>query len=609
MKTSIIHCLVVLLWLIGLPADCFAQSEINTDLWYTQPGIIGTIVLCIIVLLVFSIIMVLRISKLLNVSDKTEEKENIQQIKDAIINIDSKEIDEILQLRQQSGRYQLIGDELAGKGPVALRRGLVQKITHNPNYPLADEKKMGKIKIETDDKLIRLVLAHIVVAAFWLIFGTAIGQYVGMKFVWPDMDHIEWLSFGRLRPMHTNTVFWGWSSLAMIGLAYFVVSRTSNVKIYNYKWAWISFYLINACVIIGNICLVNGINNGGGEYREYIWPVMMLFAIGLILTTVNFYKTIAHRNTEEIYISNWYILGACVWTLTLVTIGYLPFYQEGMGETIIQGYYMHSAVGMWFMTFTLGLIYYYLPSSLNKPIYSYSLGVLAFWTQMLFYTLIGTHHFIFSPIPWWLQTVAIVFSAGMFIPVLAGTTNFLMTMRGSRKAIEDSYVLPFMLVGVIFYFVGSTQGSFQAFRFTNYIWHFTDFNVGHSHITMYGIIAFFLWGSIYAIIPKLTRTEPNQIAVGIHFWFAFLGLIIYVFSLFIGGTEKGMGWADSVPFLETIPSMAPYWLWRAVGGSMMFVSHLVFGWNIYRMIKGYRMQEKELAIKNKWIMEKEPANS
>ena len=606
MKTQKIQPLVFLALLSFLPGASLAQgTEINTDLWYTQPGIIGTIVLCIIVLLVFSFILTLRIRKLLNVSDNAKKRNEINKF---IVNRDFQYGNEGLQEGPHAHQYQLTGDELAGQEEVILRHGLVQQITHNPNSPLADEKKMGKIKVETDDQLIRLVLAYITLAAFWLIFGTMIGQYLGMKFVWPDMDHVEWLSFGRLRPIHTNTVFWGWSSLAMIGLGYFVIGRTSNTKIYSYKWAWVSFYLINACVVIGNLFLVNGINNGGGEYREYIWPVMMLFAIGLTLTTINFYRTIASRNTDEIYISNWYILGACVWTLILVTIGYLPFYQEGMGETIIQGYYMHSAVGMWFMTFTLGLIYYYLPSSLNKPIYSYSLGVLAFWTQMLFYTLIGTHHFIFSPIPWWLQTVAIVFSAGMFIPVLAGTTNFLMTMKGSRKAIEDSYVLPFMLTGVIFYFVGSTQGSFQAFRFTNYVWHFTDFNVGHSHITMYGIIAFFLWGSIYAIVPKLTRTEPNQIAVGMHFWFAFLGLIIYVFSMFIGGTEKGMGWADSVPFLDTLPSMAPYWLWRAVGGSMMFFSHLIFGWNIYQMIKGYRKQGEDLAIRGKWREENETVN-
>lgn len=568
------------------------ETAIDTSSWYTQPGIIGTMVLCIIVLVVFSIISVIRIGKLLNVSERAKAKNQERELKDAIINADSAEIDSLLESRRKSGSYKLKGNELAGAGVIKDSRGLVNQVTQDPNNPFVDEKKIGKISFQTDDKLINLVLAYIAAAACWLIFGTMVGQYLGMKFVWPDMDHISWLSFGRLRPVHTNAVFWGWASLAMIGLGYFVVSRTSNRKIYSYKWGWIGLGLINACVLLGTLCLMNGINNGGGEYREYIWPVMALFAAALILTLLNFYKTIANRNTEEIYISNWFILGALVWTTVLATIAYLPFYQEGLGETIIQGYYMHQGVGMWFMTFTLGLVYYYLPSALNKPIYSYSLGVLAFWTQMLFYTLIGTHHFIFSPLPWWLQTVAIVFSGGMLIPVIAGTTNFLMTMRGTWKAIADSYVLPFMLVGVIFYFVGSSQGSFQAFRFTNYVWHFTDFNVAHSHMTMYGIICFFLWGSIYAIVPKLTRTEPNQLAVGMHFWFAFIGLILYMFSMMIGGTEKGMGWVDGTPFIDTVTLMAPYWVWRAVGGSLMFLSHLIFGLNLYQMIKGHLMETK-----------------
>ncbi|WP_416865953.1 MAG: cbb3-type cytochrome c oxidase subunit I [Imperialibacter sp.] len=415
--------------------------------------------------------------------------------------------------------------------------------------------------------------------------GTLVGQYAGMKFVWPDMDHTSWLSFGRLRPVHTNTVFWGWASMAMIGLAYFVIARTSNTTIHSYKKAWIAWGLFNLSVLLGNICLMAGINNGGGEYREFIWPVMLLFAAGLLITFRNFYLTVAHRKISEIYISNWFILASLTWTIILVLIAYLPFYQNGLGETIIQGYYMHQGVGMWFMTFSLGLVYYYLPSSLNKPIYSYSLGVLAFWTQMLFYTLIGTHHFVFSPLPWWLQTVAIVFSAGMFIPVVTGTTNFLMTMKGSWNHISKSYVLPFFLVGVIFYFVGSTQGSLQAFRFTNFVWHFTDFNVAHSHMTMYGIITFILWGCIYHILPKLTDREPPQVLVGAHFWMAFIGLFAYMVSLMAGGTLKGLSWIDGHPFIESVILMKPFWLWRAIGGSLMFVSHIIFAFNFYYMVK------------------------
>jgi cytochrome c oxidase cbb3-type subunit 1 len=406
-----------------------------------------------------------------------------------------------------------------------------------------------------------------------------------MKFIWPDLDKISWLSFGRLRPVHTNTVFWGWASLAMVGLGHYVVSRTSNREIFNYKWSKIAFWLINSCVFIGNIFLMAGINNGGGEYREYIWPIMALFAIGLIIIFFNFYKTVATRKISEIYISNWFILASLIWTIVLAIIGYFPSYQDGLGETVIQGYYMHQGVGMWFMTFTLGLVYYFLPSALNKPIYSYSLGVLAFWTQMLFYTLIGTHHFVFSPLPWWLQTVAIVFSAGMFIPVFAGTTNFLMTMRGSWNHISKSYVLPFFLVGVVFYFVGSVQGSFQAFRFTNYLWHFTDFNVAHSHMTMYGIITFLMWACIYALLPKITGKEPPQNLVGAHFWLAFIGLIAYMVSLMVGGTLKGLSWIEGNPFIESVILMENYWVWRAVGGTLMFISHIIFAYNFYLMVR------------------------
>ena len=371
----------------------------------------------------------------------------------------------------------------------------------------------------------------------------------------------------------------------MIGLGHFVIARTSSTVIYSYKWAWRAWALINSSIILGSLSLMAGINNGGGEYREYIWPVMLLFAIGLVITFFNFYKTVATRKISEIYISNWFILASLIWTIVLSIIGYLPFYQNGLGETVIQGYYMHQGVGMWFMTFTLGLVYYYLPSALNKPIYSYSLGVLAFWTQMLFYTMIGTHHFVFSPLPWWLQTTAIVFSAGMFIPVVAGSTNFLMTMKGSWSHISKSYVLPFFLVGTIFYFVGSTQGSLQAFRFTNYVWHFTDFNVAHSHMTMYGIIAFFLWAAIYAILPKLTGKEPPQVLVGAHFWMAFIGLFAYMISLMAGGTYKGLSWIEGNAFIESVILMKPYWVWRAIGGSLMFTSHLIFAYNFYYIIK------------------------
>ncbi len=573
--------------LLGIvPAMSFAQNSANySDDWILSPGVVGTFILILIVLAVTFVILFIKLNDYLKALKDKKLNERKLAFNEELWKLESDEIDEVLEQRKKALTYKLKGDELGSENKALDTKGLIQRVQKNPSNKFFAEKKKTPLSLETPNELKKIVIYYLGAAVFWLVFGTLIGEYLGLKFVWPELDHVRAFSFGRLRPVHTNTVFWGWSSLAMIGLGYFVIARTSNNKIYNYKWAWIAFALLNATVFFGNIALMSGVNNGGGEYREYIWPIMLLFIIALIITFFNYYKTVATRKISEIYISNWFILASLLWTIVLGIIGYLPFYQNGLGETVVQGYYMHQGVGMWFMTFSLGLIYYYLPATLNKPIYSYSLGVLAFWTQMLFYTMIGTHHFIFSPLPWWLQTTAIVFSVGMVIPVVAGTTNFLMTMKGRFSHISRSYVLPFFLVGVIFYFVGSTQGSLQAFRFTNYVWHFTDFNVAHSHMTMYGIISFILWACIYTIIPKLTGKEPPQLFVGTHFWLAFIGLFAYMMSLMVGGTLKGLSWIDGNPFMESVILMKPYWVWRAVGGTLMFLSHLVFAYNFYYMVK------------------------
>ena len=592
------HKRLLFIVLLLFPFIVFAQNtQIDTSNWKTSSGIIGTLILVLIVAFIAVIIMSAKISSYVELIKEKQLRKRAQNFDEEITNLSVGEIDALLEKRKAALTYKVSGSELSGLATAEDKRGLINKMTNHPeNQVLFAHKISHEQTVKTSPELRKIVTYYLGAAIFWLVFGTLVGEYLGLKFVYPELDNVSWLSFGRLRPVHTNTVFWGWSSLAMLGLGNYVIARTSNRELYNNKLAWLAFILINATLVLGNLCLMAGVNNGGGEYREYIWPVFLLFLTGLIVTFYNFYKTVAHRKISEIYISNWYILASLIWTAVLVTIGYLPFYQNGMGETVIQGYYMHQGVGMWFMTFSLGLMYYYLPSSVNKPIYSYSLGVLALWTQMLFYTMIGTHHFIFSPLPWWLQTVAIVFSMGMFIPVTAGTTNFLMTMRGSWSQISRSYVLPFFLVGIIYYFVGSAQGSFQAFRFTNYVWHFTDFNVAHSHMTMYGIICFMLWGAIYYIVPKITGRQPKQIFVGTHFWLAFLGLFAYMMSLMAGGTMKGLSWIEGNPFMESVVLMREYWVWRAVGGTMMFISHLVFAYNFYVMVKVDRIVHSDEPI-------------
>ncbi len=581
----------------------FAQSGAkNPGSLLSEGGVIITIALILTPILAGIVLMIIKVRNVLKQYNRKQNAEEAEKLAAYLEILPENEVTEKLLKRKAALDYRLSNSELSGQLKAEDSMGLVN-INTNSSLPVVAIKKKALKRPNIDPQLSKLILWYIGTATFWLVFGTSIGEYLGIKFVAPDVDHFSWLSFGRLRPVHTNAVFWGWASLGMLALGYYIVPTVSNTSLSSMKQGWYALILINVSVVLGTICLMSGINNGGGEYREYIWPVMLLFAIGIVLTLINFLKTIAKRKTREIYISNWYIVAATIFAIVIVLVAYLPFWQDGLGETISQGYYMHQGVGMWFMLFTLGIVYYMLPQQLNRPIYSYSLGILAFWTQILFYTLIGTHHFVFSAIPWWLQTVAIAGSAGMIIPVVAGTTNFIMTFKGAWYKIAGSYTLPFFLVGIIFYFTGSMQGTAEAFRSTNLYWHFTDFTVAHSHLTMYGIICFFLWAGIYAVIPRITGKEPPQITVGAHFWLALIGLLFYTVPLMYGSTMKGWMWVQGKPFIDGVVFMAPYWLWRAIGGSLMWLSHLFFAYNIYKMLAGKDIPDVKDAALEKLINE------
>ncbi len=597
----------ILVVLSVMPFNIYAQTDssegITRETIFGQLPVVITILLILIPIIFAIVFLFIKTKGLLSNVEKNRRYKDAKELAQFLQEMPAEKIEKDLVEKEKSLLYTLRHDELSGAAAPKDERGIL-KVLGSPGSPVVSPKKRAVPRPKVNPELSKLVVWYLISATFWLLFGTTVGEYIGIKFVAPELDSASWLSFGRLRPVHTNAVFWGWASLGMLGLAYYCVPRVGNAPLFSIKLGWYALHLINATVLLGSISLMAGVNNGGGEYREYIWPIMLLFGVALGLTLYNFLKTIAGRKTGEIYISNWYIVSAIMFVLVIALVAYLPFWQKGLGETIVQGYYMHQGVGMWFMMFTLGLVYYFLPQQLNQPIYSYSLGVLAFWTQILFYTVIGTHHFIFSAIPWWLQTVAIIGSVGMVIPVVAGTTNFLMTFKGAWFKLKDSYTLPFFLVGIIFYFTGSMQGTAEAVRTTNLFWHFTDFTVAHSHLTMYGIICFFIWGGIYAILPRLSGQEAPQITVGAHFWLALVGLMFYTVPLMYGGTLRGLMWMEGGNFIESVTFMAPYWLWRAIGGSLMWLSHIFFAYNIYKMV----IVRHEVSIVDKAISELEKEN-
>lgn len=425
--------------------------------------------------------------------------------------------------------------------------------------------------------------AFTVTATFWLLLTTVIGLFESFKFTYPDLGTAPWLSFGRLRAIHTNGTFYGWASVALVGAAFWVAARSSGVPLQQRRLAWLALWSFNIAAIAGTVTLDLGINNGDQEYREWVWWVSAFFIIALILSLLSVIATIAKRAEREIYIANWYTTGGFIFTIILGITAAIPTYQIGLGQVAVQGFYMHNAVGMWFTFLALGITYYALPKLLNRPIYSYALGVLGFWTNLVFYPIIGAHHFEFTPLPWWFQTIAIVFSVGMLVPVWAGSGNFWLTMRGRWATIRRSYALPFLWVGVLYYFLGSTQGTVEALRSAQTIWHLTNFTVGHSHATMYGFITFIAWGAIYGLLPAATGKEPSRLACGLHFWLAFLGVTIYVGALSIAGTVQGLTWASGDPFIASVHAAQPYWQARAVSGSMMFLAHCIFAYNVWKM--------------------------
>lgn len=432
----------------------------------------------------------------------------------------------------------------------------------------------------------RLAYRWIFSGLFWLLFASAVGLLEAYRHVDPEtLSGEAVLTYGRLRPVHTLSMLFGWLSMALVGLALHVVARSSRVWMegIELRLANVALWLWNAGVLGGNVAVMSGLTNANREYREYPLWAMGLIATAVLLLGFTFYRVIARRQAKAIYISCWFILAACGWIAIVAVLGYHPRFQRGLSDTVVQGYYMHNAVGMWFTPLAVGLTYYTLPKLLNKPIYSYALGVLGFFTHLVFYTVIGTHHYMFTAVPDWLESTALIFSVAMIVPVFASSGNFLMTMKGERTAISHSYTLPFLLVGVIGYVVASAQGSLESLRSTQDEWHLTHYTVGHAHAAMYFFVSFLLWGSIYGLVPRITGAEPPVRIVGMHFWLALSGGLIMVVALCMGGPQQGRAWVNGEPFMESVRVTQPYMVWRVVGGVLMTAAHLLSAVAIYRM--------------------------
>lgn len=427
-------------------------------------------------------------------------------------------------------------------------------------------------------------------AAKWFVYTSVIfflitilvGLTMAIKFVFPEfLGGLGILSFGRIRPIHTNGVLFGWLLAANMGLAYFVVPRLCGSKLFSEKMGMATL-LIWIVVILGAVVtLAMGVTQAK-EYLELVWWLDVLVAVAWVLFAVNIFATIAKRKRPQMYVTLWYTMGTIFWTTILWVVANLPVYS-GVNDANVNWWFGHNAVGLIFTPMGVALAYYFIPKSTGNPLYSHKLSIIGFWTIAFLYIWNGAHHILFGPIPTWLQTVAILFSISLLIPVWTVITNFFGTLRG--KWTQGDYIVKFLMAGTVFYLLTCFQGPMHSLRSVNQIVSKTDWIPGHAHMAVFGAFSFFAIAGIYYALPRMLGREAmfSHKLGEWHFWLSFVGFLGFAISLWVGGFLQGLQWMDvHMPFLDTVKAMSPYYVVRLFSSVAMVLGQFIFVANVFK---------------------------
>lgn len=441
-------------------------------------------------------------------------------------------------------------------------------------------------RIIIDESARTPAVLYFISAVFWLVVGSLFGLVASLKFNLPDwLGGTAALTFGRVRPVHLNTVMYGWASLAGAGMIVWLTARLCRIPLQLPGLHYLAVLLWNVGVLAGSIAILAGYSQGL-EWLEFPRLAGAAIAIGFLLFAVSIVQTFRRRNVEHLYVSLWYILASMFWFPLLYVVANLGIYQ-GVVEAAMNWWYGHNTLAVWFTPIGLAGAYYFIPKVIGRPIYSYYLGLLGFWAFALFYNWNGIHHLVGGPLPTWLVTVSIVASVMMVVPVMAVAVNHHLTTVNHFEMLRYSPTLRFVVFGSMCYTAVSLQGSLESIRSFQEVAHFTHYTVGHAHLGVYAFLSMILFGAIYYIMPRLARWEwpyPNLIKA--HFWLSAIGIVIYVVALTIGGWFQGMKMNDpTIPFMEVVEFTKPYLWARSIGGAMMLVAHVIFAFQFFMIIK------------------------
>jgi cytochrome c oxidase cbb3-type subunit I len=460
----------------------------------------------------------------------------------------------------------------------------------------------------------KVVRQFAVMTVIWGVVGMLVGVIIAAQLLWPELNFdVPWLSYGRLRPLHTNAVIFAFGGCALFASSYYVVQRTCHARLFAGPLAAFTFWGWQAVIVLAAITLPLGMTSGK-EYAELEWPIDILITVVWVAYAVVFFGTIFKRRVQHIYVANWFF-GAYILTIAvlhLVNSAAVPvtFWKSysaysGAQDAMVQWWYGHNAVGFFLTAGFLGMMYYFIPKQAERPVYSYRLSVVHFWALIFTYMWAGPHHLHYTALPDWAQSLGMVFSLILLAPSWGGMINGMMTLSGAWHKLRTDPILKFLVVSLSFYGMSTLEGPMMSIKTVNALSHYTDWTVGHVHSGALGWVGLISMGAIYHLLPPLFgRAQMYSVRlINVHFWVATVGIVLYIAAMWIAGVMQGLMWRDvgadgtlTYTFVESVKATYPFYAIRLLGGVLYFAGMLIMLYNSLKTIAGATAQEARIPL-------------
>lgn len=459
-----------------------------------------------------------------------------------------------------------------------------------------------------------IIRAGAIASTFWGVVGFVVGLVIALQLAFPVLNFdLPWTSFGRLRPLHTSAVIFAFGGNILLMTSFHVVQRTCRAPLAGGWAGWFVFWGYQLFIVMAATGYLMGVTQSK-EYAEPEWYVDLWLTIVWVVYLLVFLGTLWKRKEPHIYVANWFYLAFIVTIAMLHIVNNLALpvswtgaksyiVWSGTQDALTQWWYGHNAVGFFLTAGFLAIMYYYVPKRVERPVYSYRLSIVHFWSLIFLYIWAGPHHLHYTALPQWASTLGMVFSIMLWMPSWGGMINGLMTLSGAWDKLRTDPVLRMMVVSVAFYGMSTFEGPVMSIRAVNALSHYTDWTIGHVHSGALGWVAFISFGALYYIVPLMWQRERlySLRLVSVHFWIATIGIVLYITAMWVSGILQGLMWRayDNLGFLEysfveTVEAMHPFYLIRALGGLLFVLGSFVMVYNLWRTIRG-DLREEEVA--------------